>query len=53
MEDFYIDNVQKFTDEFIAPIMAAEKGTLAYQLRDEWAKIAVSLNFDKLYESAY
>ena len=33
-------------------IMGAPKGTLAYQMRDYWAEFAVSLNADKLYESA-
>lgn len=49
---YYIKDKNKFTDGFIASIMNAEKGTLAYQVRDEWAQFAACLNVDKLYESA-
>lgn len=38
--------------ETLNEIMGAPKGTLAYQMRDYWAEFAVSLNADKLYESA-
>jgi hypothetical protein len=38
--------------ETLNGIMDAPKGTLAYQMRDYWAEFAVSLNADKLYESA-
>ena len=37
---------------FIGSIMNAPEGTLAHQVRDDWAEIAVSVNVDKLYESA-
>lgn len=38
--------------ETLNEIMNAPKGTLAYQMRDYWAEFAVSINADKLYESA-
>ena len=37
--------------EIIEGIMGAQKGTLAYQARNEWALFAVEMNVDKLYES--
>ena len=39
-------------NEFIAGVMNAPEGTLAHQVRDDWAEVAVSINADKLYESA-
>ena len=47
---YIIDN-EKFM-ETLNGIMSAPKGTLAYQMRDAWAELAVSMNSDKLYESA-
>ena len=38
--------------EIIDGIMGAQKGTLAYQVRNEWALFAAEMNVDKLYESA-
>lgn len=38
-------------NEFIGSIMNAPEGTLAHQVRNDWAEIAVSVNVDKLYES--
>ena len=35
----------------IEGIMKAPKGTLAYEVRDDWAKVAVEINIYKLYES--
>lgn len=32
--------------------MNAPEGTLAYQVRNDWAELAVTINVDKLYESA-
>ena len=48
--EFTMDN-GALTD-FIGSIMNAPEGTLAHQVRDDWAEIAVSVNVDKLYESA-
>lgn len=48
--EFTMDN-SNLTD-FIGSIMNAPEGTLAHQVRDDWAEIAVSINVDKLYESA-
>lgn len=48
--EFTMDNGD-LTD-FIGSIMNAPEGTLAHQVRDDWAEIAVSINVDKLYESA-
>jgi len=36
-----------FFENFIVPIMNAKSGTLAYQVRDEWARYAVEINVDK------
>lgn len=47
----YIIDKEKFM-KTLNEIMSAPKGTLAYQMRDAWAELAVSLNTDKLYESA-
>lgn len=38
--------------EIIKGIMSAPKGTLAYEVRNDWALFAVEMNVDKLYESA-
>ena len=38
--------------EMVRNIMAAPKGTLAYEVRNEWAMLALEMNIDKLYESA-
>ena len=37
--------------EFIGGVMNAPEGTLAHQVRNDWAEVAVSINADKLYES--
>lgn len=38
---------KSFFENFIVPIMNAEPGTLAYQVKDDWAKVAVEINVDK------
>jgi hypothetical protein len=38
--------------EIIKDIMSAPQGTLAYEVRNDWALFAVEMNVDKLYESA-
>lgn len=37
-----------FFKDFIVPIMNAKPGTLAYEVRDDWARVAVEINQDKL-----
>ena len=48
--EFTMDNSDLM--DFIGSVMNAPEGTLAHQVRDDWAEIAVSVNVDKLYESA-
>jgi len=48
--EYTLDN-QGF-NEFISGVMNAPEGTLAYQVRNDWAELAVTMNVDKLYESA-
>lgn len=48
--EYTLDN-QGF-NEFISGVMNAPEGTLAYQVRNDWAELAVTINVDKLYESA-
>lgn len=37
-----------FFKDCIVPIMNAKPGTLAYEVRDDWARVAVEINQDKL-----
>lgn len=37
--------------EILKNIMSAPQGTLAYEVRNDWALFAVEMNVDKLYES--
>lgn len=46
-DEFELDE-KAFFENFIVPIMNAKPGTLAYQVRDDWARFAVELNVDKL-----
>ena len=48
--EYTLDN-QGF-NEFISGGMTASEGTLAHQIRNDWAELAVTINVDKLYESA-
>ena len=48
--EYTLDN-QGF-NEFIGGVMNAPEGTLAHQVRNDWAELAVTINVDKLYESA-
>lgn len=45
--EFELDE-KAFFENFIVPIMNAKPGTLAYQVRDDWARFAVEINVDKL-----
>lgn len=46
-DEFELDE-KAFFENFIVPIMNAKPGTLAYQVRDDWARFAVEINVDKL-----
>lgn len=48
--DYTLDN--SGFNEFISGVMNAPEGTLAHQVRNDWAELAVTINVDKLYESA-
>ena len=48
--EYTLDN-QGF-NEFINGVMNAPEGTLAHQVRNDWAELAVTINVDNLYESA-
>ena len=37
-----------FFKDCIVPIMNAKPGTLAYEVRNDWAQVAVTINQDKL-----
>jgi hypothetical protein len=45
--EFEMDE-KAFFEGFIVPIMNAKPGTLAYQVRDDWVRVAVEINVDKL-----
>lgn len=45
--EFELDE-KAFFENMIVPIMNAKPGTLAYQVRDDWARVAVEINVDKL-----
>ncbi len=47
--EYEIDK-EEFTKDVIAPIMNAPEGTLAYAVRDEWARVAASINSDMICE---
>ena len=47
---FDFDN-DSFVEEIVAPIMNAPKGTLAYEVRNDWAEVAMCINSDKLYNT--
>lgn len=44
--EFELDE-KSFFENFIVPIMNAKPGTLAYEVRDDWARFAVEINVDK------
>lgn len=45
---FYIDDKQAFTQEFIAQIVNNKK--IPQEIRDSWVEYATELNIDKLHE---
>lgn len=45
--EFEMDE-KAFFEDMIIPIMNAKPGTLAYEVRDDWARLAVEINVDKL-----
>lgn len=45
--EFEMDE-KAFFENMIVPIMNAKPGTLAYEVRDDWARLAVEINVDKL-----
>ena len=45
--EFEMDE-KAFFENMIIPIMNAKPGTLAYEVRDDWARLAVEINVDKL-----
>lgn len=45
--EFEMDE-KAFFENIIVPIMNAKPGTLAYEVRDDWARLAVEINVDKL-----
>ena len=46
MERYKIE--RNYFMEFLEGIMSAQPGTLAYEVKDAWAKFAVCINSDKL-----
>ena len=48
-DEYTLDN-QGF-NELIGWVMNAPECTLAHQVRNDWAELAVTINVDKLYES--
>lgn len=44
--EFELDE-KAFFENMIVPIMNAKPGTLAYEVRDDWARLAVEINVDK------
>ena len=47
-QKFYIADTEKFTKDFIAPIVNNKK--LPQEIRDSWVEYATVLNIDKLHE---
>ena len=45
---FYIEDKQAYTQEFIAQIVNNKK--LPQEIRDSWVEYATTLNIDKLHE---